>query len=219
MEPPTNGSKSLTRTIVRAILTHVKLAKGARTRAAILDQAIQLASVVGLDGLSIGALAERMQLSKSGLYAHFGSKDEMQLAILRRGMEQFQEVVLADALERPRGVDTIRALFDGWLRWSHERLDGGCLFVTASVEFDDRPGPVRDHLVEQYRQWYVLLVGAAQRAVADGDFRADFDCEQFAQDFNAILLAFNQKDRLFHDPEAECRARRALARLFENGRP
>jgi AcrR family transcriptional regulator len=196
----------------------VKVAKGDRTRTAIIEQAIQLASVVGLDGLSIGQLAERMHLSKSGLFAHFGSKGALQLAILETGFARFQQLVVADALGLPRGVAMIRALFDGWLRWSHERLDGGCLFVTASVEFDDRPGPVREVLVGAYRQWYAVLGNAAKRAIADGDFRPDLDCAQFVHDINGIMLGFNQADRLFHDPDAERRAHRALERLLADAK-
>ncbi len=192
----------------------MKLAKGDRTRGLILEQAIQMASVVGLDALSIGDLAERMQLSKSGLYAHFGSKEALQIAILRRGIRTFSEVVVADAQRRRRGVDVLRALFRGWVRWSHDKLDGGCLFVTAAVEFDDRPGPVRDELVAAYRQWYAIIEDAARRAVADGDFRKHLDCEQFAHDFHAITLGYNHADRLFHDPKAERRARHALDRLL-----
>jgi AcrR family transcriptional regulator len=192
----------------------VKFAKGDRTRAAILEQAIQLASVVGLDGLSIGDLAERMGLSKSGLFAHFGSKDALQLAILKSGFQRFGEMVVADAQRLPRGVDTIRALFDGWLRWSHDRLDGGCLFVTASVEFDDRPGPVREFLVEAYGRWFGLFAEAARRAIGEGDFRADLDCDQFAYDVNGVMLGFNLTDRLFAAPDAERRAHRALERIM-----
>jgi AcrR family transcriptional regulator len=194
----------------------VKLPKGDRTRAAILEQAIQLASVVGLQGLSIGDLAERLHLSKSGLFAHFGSKDALQLAILKSGFERFGEMVVADAQRLPRGVETIQALFDGWLQWTHDRLDGGCLFVTASVEFDDRPGPVREFLVEAYGRWFGLFAQAAKRAIRDGDVRSDLDCAQFAHDINAIMLGFNLADRLFNDPEAERRARRALGRLLKH---
>jgi AcrR family transcriptional regulator len=208
--------RSLTKKHVRAILSPVKLAKGVRTRTAILEQAIQLASVVGLDGLSLGDLAARMHLSKSGLYAHFGSKDALQLAILREGTDRFRDIVVADALRRPTGADTIRAVFDGWLRWAHDRLAGGCLFVTASVEFDDRPGPVRDALVDLYGQFLGIVSAAARRAAAAGQFRRDLDLAQFTHDFNAILLGFNHADRLFHDPDAERHARHALERLLKD---
>ena len=196
----------------------VKLAKGDHTRGLILDQAIQMASVVGLDGLTLGDLAARLQLSKSGLFAHFGSKEALQLATLRRGIRTFGAIVIADAQERRRGIDTLRALFRGWVRWSHDKLDGGCLFVTAAVEFDDRPGPVRDYLVAEYRRWFAIIEAAAERAVADGDFRRNLDCAQFAHDFHAITLGFNHADRLFHDPKAERRARHALDRLLKDAK-
>ena len=195
-----------------------RLAKSGRTRAAILEQAIQLASVVGLDGLSIGALAQRMHLSKSGLFAHFGSKDALQLAIIETGFLRFAELVIGPAQRRPRGVETLWALFDGWVRWSHERLDGGCLFVTASVEFDDRPGPVREYLVEAYRQFHAVIGAAVQRAATEGDMRADVDVPQFINDFNGVMLGYNLADRLFHDPDAERRAHRALERLLEDAK-
>ncbi len=194
----------------------VKFAKGERTRAAILEQAIQMASVVGLDGLSIGDLAGRMGLSKSGLFAHFGSKDALQLAILKTGFARFGELVIQPAQQRPRGVATLWALFDGWVRWSHDRLDGGCLFVTASVEFDDRPGPVREFLVAAYGQFHAVIASALRRAVADGDVRADIDVPQFINDFDGVMLGFNLADRLFHDPDAERRAHGALERLLEH---
>lgn len=197
----------------------MKFPKGDRTRSAILDQAIQLASVVGLDGLSIGGLAERMHLSKSGLFAHFGSKDALQLAIIETGFIRFAELVIGPAQQRPRGVETLWGLFDGWVHWSHERLDGGCLFVTASVEFDDRPGPVRDYLVEAYHQFHGVIAGALRRAVAEGDVRGDIDVPQFINDFNGVMLGYNLADRLFHDPDAERRAHRALERLLEDARP
>ncbi len=196
----------------------MKLAKGDRTRGLILERAIQMASVVGLDGLSIGDLAARLELSKSGLYAHFRSKEALQLAILRRGIRTFGEIVIADAQRRRRGVETLRALFRGWMHWSHDRLDGGCLFVTAAVEFDDRPGPVRDYLVTEYRRWFAVIEEAARRAIADGDFRQNLDCEQFAHDFHAITLGYNHADRLFHDPKAERRARHALDRLLKEAK-
>ena len=192
----------------------MNLAKGNRTRAAILEQAIQVASVVGLDRLSIGELAARTHLTKRGLFAHFGSKDALQLAIIETGFVRFGELVIGPAQRLPRGVETLWALFGGWVHWSHDRLDGGCLFVTASVEFDDRPGPVRDYLVEAYHQFHGVIASALRRAVADGDVRADIDVPQFINDFNGVMLGYNLADRLFHDPHAERRARRALERLL-----
>lgn len=175
-----------------------------------------MASVVGLEGLTIGNLAERLGLSKSGLFAHFGSKDALQQAIIETGVDIFTDVVVRPALARPTGVGCARALFDGWVRWSSERTAGGCLFVTAAIELDDRPGPLREQLVEVYTQWLELIGGAAMRAVDDGDFSQDLDPAQFAHDFHAILLGFNQADRLLRDPDALAKATRALERLFRD---
>ena len=166
-----------------------------------------------------GEVAAAAGVSPALVMPHFGSKDALQLAILTSGFERFGAMVVADAQRLPRGVDTVGALVDGWLSWSHDRLDGGCLFVTASVEFDDRPGPVREFLVAAYGKWYAMFADAARRAIGDGDFRADLDCEQFAHEVNGVMLAFNLADRLFHDPDAERRAQRALERLLEDAKP
>lgn len=190
--------------------------KGQQTRQSILDEALQLASVVGLDGLSIGSLAGRLGLSKSGLYAHFKSKDALQLAILERGVEYFGEIVVTPARAGTDPVEVIRGLFEGWLEWSAHRLAGGCLFVTAAVEYDDRPGPVRDYLVAVHGRWIEMVADTAERAIASGSFRADLDVRQFAYDFNAALLAFNQARRLLGDPNAETKAHRALERLLRD---
>lgn len=190
--------------------------RGDRTRQAILEEALQLATVVGLHGLTIGTLATRMEISKSGLFAHFGSKEALQRAVVGTGAERFIARVINPALLLPSGVASTRALFDGWIHWSSEEMAGGCLFITAAVEFDDRPGPVRDQLVELHHQWLEVIGGAAARAKASGDFRADLDVAQFAHDFHAVLLGYNQARRLVNDPDAETKAERAFQRLLRD---
>ncbi len=190
--------------------------KGTLTRQAILEEALQLASVVGLDGLTIGTLAKRLDLSKSGLFAHFGSKEALQKAIVETGSEQFIAIVVQPALATPSPVESLRKLFDAWLEWSTEQMAGGCLFVTAAVEFDDRPGPIRDQVVAIQRRWLDLIADRARRAAASGELRSDLDPEQFAYDFGSILLGFNQARRLLRDPKAETRARRAFERLLRD---
>jgi AcrR family transcriptional regulator len=190
--------------------------RGDRTRQAILEEALQLATVVGLHGLTIGTLAGRLGISKSGLFAHFGSKEALQQAVIETGVDHFMAEVIHPALLLPSGVAAARALFDGWIHWSNDAMAGGCLFITAAVEFDDRPGPVRDQLVELHHQWLEVVGGAAARAKASGDFRADLDEAQFAHDFHAILLGFNQARRLVNDPDAKTKAERALQRLLRD---
>lgn len=188
--------------------------KGEATRQAILEEALQLASVVGLHGLTIGSLAEKLQLSKSGLFRHFGSKEALQQAVIETGVEHFMELVIRPAMGMNSGLEALRAVFDGWIDWSARRMAGGCLFVTAAVEFDDRPGPVRDQVVALQTEWLGFIAATARRAMTADELRRDLDSEQFAHDFNAILLGFNQVRRLLQDPNAEVRTRRAFDRLL-----
>ena len=126
--------------------------KGERTRAAILDHALAAASERGLEGLSIGGLAKEAGLSKSGLFAHFSSKENLQIQVLETAVHRFVETVISPALRERRGIPRIRALFDNWLGWDRDAgLPGGCIFISTANELDDRPGPVRDRLVAYQR--------------------------------------------------------------------
>lgn len=193
--------------------------KGERTRGAILDAALRVASERGLEGLTIGQLADTLDLSKSGLFAHFASKEGLQIATLDRAAERFAEVVVRPALGAPGGEPRVRALFDRWLEWPRRvRQPGGCVFVAAAAELDDRPGAARDRLVELQRQWLGVLAGAAQRAQAAGHFRADLDPDQFAFEMHGIGLAWHHAARLLRDPRAIERARAAFERLVADAR-
>jgi AcrR family transcriptional regulator len=185
--------------------------KGDLTRQAILDRATGLASTVGLEGLTIGALATDLRLSKSGLFAHFHSKESLQLQVLEHGAAAFVTRVIRPALAEPRGAPRMRALFERWLDWAQSSpLPGGCLFVQASVELDDRPGPVRDRLVEFQRQWFAVIVTSMELGIRAGAFHNIADPEQFAQDLYGVMLAYHHASRLLRDPRAEARARRAF---------
>jgi AcrR family transcriptional regulator len=191
------------------------MGKGADTRDRILDQAVRIASRDGLEGLTIGMLSSELSLSKSGLFAHFGSKDELQLQVLQAAVARFNETVARPALTAARGEPRIRAFFDNWLAWANDpEMPGGCIFVAASVELDDRPGPQRDVLAKAYGDRIAFLAKAARMAVEAGHFRADLDCEQFAFDIDCIALGFHYAKRLLHDPRAEQRARFAFERLL-----
>jgi AcrR family transcriptional regulator len=189
------------------------MGKGAQTRAAILDEAVQVASRDGFGGLSIGRLAEQAEMSKSGLFAHFRSKEQLQLQTLERARDRFVDVVVRPALGAERGVARLRALFDAWLRWTQESLQGGCIFVAASAELDDRPGPLRDALVQNERDWLELIATVAGTAVSEGQFRADLDLDQFAYEVHGVMLAHHHASRLLRDERAEQRTRRAFESL------
>ncbi|MBZ4419687.1 TetR/AcrR family transcriptional regulator [Myxococcus sp. RHSTA-1-4] len=193
--------------------------KGELTHQTILERAVRLASRVGLEGLSIGGLAEELNLSKSGLFAHFKSKAVLQVQVLETATALFTERVIRPALTKPRGEPRVRALFEGWLAWDKDQLlEGGCIFVAASVELDDSPGPARDKLVQTQRDWLDVLAQAARIAVAEGHFREDVDVEQFAHDEYAVMLGFHHAKRLMRDPQAETRARRAFEALLAAAR-
>lgn len=191
--------------------------KGARTKGAILDRATGLASQVGLTGLTIGVLADDLNLSKSGLFAHFRSKEALQIEVLNHAAERFSEIVVRPALREPRGAPRIRALFERWLTWEHEAaLPGGCVFVAANAELDDRPGPVRERLVELQRAWVGAIAISFAKGVEAEVFRRDIDPAQLAQDLYGIMLSYHLHTRLLGDAGAEARARRAFDRLLED---
>jgi AcrR family transcriptional regulator len=195
------------------------MGKGEETRQAILGQAAQVASRMGLGGLTIGALAEELHLSKSGLFAHFQSKEALQVQTLQFAARLFVERVVRPALKAPRGEPRLRALFEGWVEWARaDVLQGGCLFVAAATELDDREGPVRDELVRQQREWLDLVANVARTGVTEDHFRADLDVEQLAHDLYGVMLAFHHARRLLRDPRAEGRARRAFEALLAAAR-
>ena len=195
-----------------------KTSKGEATRAAALDQAADLASRIGLQALSIGSLADELGMSKSGLFAHFGSKEALQVQTLERAADAFTEIVVRPALSIAPGEPRVRALFDGWMDWERARAMKGCIFIQSSAEFDDQPGAVRDTLERQQRQWLEFLAGAANRAVTVGHFRADLDCDQFAFEFYALLIGYGHSHRMMRDPAARDRLKVGFERLVSSAR-
>jgi AcrR family transcriptional regulator len=190
------------------------VSKGEATREAILDAAGRLARHVGLGGMTIGTLAAETELSKSGLYAHFRSKEALQLAVLDHTRARFVAEVVAPALTAPRGEPRVRAVFENWLKWDAQ--PGGCLFVAASSELDDQPGPARDRLVRNQRDWLDTLAEVFRTGVGEGQF--DGDPDQFAFDLDGVLLSCHMSSRLLGDGSAEARARRAFESLLASVR-
>ena len=194
--------------------------KGEATRERILESALELASTEGLTGLSIGRLADRTSMSKSGLFAHFGSKEGLQLDVLELATAKFRETVFTPALRADRGEPRLRALFTHWLDWTdHHARPGGCLFTAAAAELDDQPGPAREALVEMQREWTDTLARAVRIAIEERHFRADVDPHLFAFQLHAIVLGYHHARRLLQDPQAGRRAREAFEALLISAHP
>lgn len=193
------------------------MGKGEQTRSTVVEMALGLASIHGLHGLSIGDLANRTGLSKSGLFAHFGSKEHLQQAVLEVAAERFVDQVVRPALKVPRGLTRLRALFDNWLEWlkGYERTGtGGCPILGAAFELDDQAGPLRDMLVRQQSEWIASLERMVDGAKLTGEVRADIDSAQVAFELQGIALSSHFAAHLVRDPLAEPRARAAFEGLL-----
>jgi AcrR family transcriptional regulator len=189
--------------------------KGERTRATILDEALKIVSKSGLDGLTIGTLAEATGLSKSGLFAHFGSREELLLAVLAHGQVEFTAVVFKPAIDHPRGTPRLRAMFINWLDWTESaELPGGCPMIGGATEFDDKPGPVRDMLASGQRTWIETLKRGVRQAVEEGQMVSDTDPEQIAFEMFGIALVVHHHRRLLGYQKARARALSALEAIF-----
>jgi AcrR family transcriptional regulator len=190
--------------------------KGELTRQAILDVAVRMARYSGLSGLTIGSLAAAADMSKSGVYAHFKSKEALQLACMERNAEQFIDEVIRPALAKPRGITRLQAVMEHWMQWyAHP---GGCLFLAAAAEFDDLPGPIHDLMVTQQRDMLDSLARIAATAVEQGELPEDTDVFQMAQEVFGILLSYNWMSRILSYPDAADRAWAAFHRLIDSHR-
>lgn len=190
--------------------------KGEATRQAILERAFELASVIGVSGVTIGRLAEETGLSKSGLFAHFGSKEALDVAVVEEASRQFVQEVMVPALRQPRGEPRVRALFENWCTWGQR--PGGCFFVGASTELDDRPGPPREALVRACKDWIDELAKAASIAIREGHFHPSTDPDQFAFEEHGMMLSFHQAHRFLADPKALSRLEKAFDHLLARAR-
>ncbi len=189
------------------------------TRERLLERGHALASETGFQGLTLGRLARDVGISKAGIYAHFDSRDHLLREVLARAVEQFVEGRVEPALREPPGEPRLRALFEAWLGWTRaEHVPGGCLFVSAAVELDDRPGPLRDDLVGARRRWLETLREAADRARVEGHFREDLDPGQLVFELQSIVLGFHHFRRLLRSDRAEARARYAFESLMRRAR-
>jgi AcrR family transcriptional regulator len=195
------------------------LKKGDATREAIIGRALQMAGEVGLEQISLGVLASSLDLSKSGLFAHFKSKEALQVAVFDEAVERFAQRVIVPALGAPRGEPRVRALFTKKLDWIQDSGFGqGCFFEALTHEFDDRPGVIRDRLVQSQRDLQGVFAKAVRLAISERHFAASVDPEQFAFEVEGIGAAFQRALKLLGDRNARDRAERAFDRLVADAR-
>lgn len=192
------------------------MGKGEETKSMILDRAVQIASVHGLEGLTIGTLAEELGMSKSGLFAKFSSKENLQIDVLRKGSELFRRFVLYPTFKTKPGIARIRNAFFSWLMWSNRSdLPGGCLFLASSSEFDDKPGVVRDHLRKIQLSWHSSLKQFLEEAKQKGELDSKTNVEQMVQEIWGLVLSFHFYNRLLEDKQAEKRTKQCFNELIK----
>ena len=185
--------------------------KGQQTKAAIVEAALGLATQIGLEGLSIGALAEVMHMSKSGVFAHFGSREELQISVVREYHARFEEEVFFPALHQPRGLPRLHAMFDSWMNRTSVEIDSGCIYISGAVEFDDRPGPVRDALADSVQIWLAAMHRAVVQATQSGQFEPHTDAHQVVFEIHGLILALHYEARFLRTPGSIARAKTAFA--------
>jgi AcrR family transcriptional regulator len=206
------------RAILHSVMT-LELTKASLTRAAIVDAGIAMAQEAGLESLTIGTVAEKAGLSKSGVFSRVGSREELQVAVLQEYARRMTERALLPALRAPRGLPRLQAIFAGWLDWVRdEKVGSSCLFISGSVEYDDRPGPVRDAVFAGLAEWRRQLARTVRQSVDEGHLRPDVDPEQVAFELMSIILGVHNDIRLFRDGRAFGRARTAFDRLIADAR-
>ncbi len=182
------------------------LHKGQQTKAAIVDAALGLATQIGVEGLSIGALAEVTRMSKSGVFAHFGSREELQISVIREYHARFEEEVFYPALKAARGLPRLRAMFANWMQRTSVEIDSGCIYISGAVEFDDRPGPVRDSLASSVMTWHGAMKRTITMAKALGELQADVDEDQLLFEIHGLILALHYEARFLKNPGSIARA-------------
>jgi AcrR family transcriptional regulator len=191
------------------------LQKGQQTKAAIVDAALGLATQIGLEGLSIGALAEVTQMSKSGVFAHFGSREELQISVIREYHNRFEEEVFYPALAEARGLPRLRAMFANWMKRTSIEIDSGCIYISGAVEFDDRPGPVRDALAHSVQTWHAAMKRAITVSKEEGHLAAATDEEQMLFEIHGLILALHYEARFLKNPGSIARANAGFENILQ----
>jgi AcrR family transcriptional regulator len=190
--------------------------KGELTRAAILDVALDLASRDGLEGLTIGLLADKMNMSKSGVFAHFGSREDLQMEVLKLYHHRFEQEVFFPSMKETRGIERLRSMFARWVKRVSVEIALGCIYISGAVEYDDRPGPIREELVSMVKAWQGALLRCVRQAIDTGDLKADSDAQQLVYEMYGLILALHHDARFLRMPGSVDRARIGFERLMEN---
>jgi AcrR family transcriptional regulator len=189
--------------------------KGQQTKAAIIDTALNMAMHIGLEGLSIGALAQALGMSKSGVFAHFGSREELQISVVLEYHRRFEQEVFFPAIRVQRGLPRLRALFANWMKRTSIELDSGCIYISGAIEFDERIGPVRDSLVESVSTWHAALRRAIVQCKESGDLRADTDASQMLFEVHGLILVLHYEARFMRLPDSLPRAQRGFDNILQ----
>ena len=188
--------------------------KGQQTKTAIVDVALSLATQMGLEGLTIGAVAEMAGMSKSGVFAHFGSREELQISVIREYHHRFEQEVFYPVLLLARGLPRLRALFANWMQRTSAEIDSGCLYISGAAEFDDRPGPVRDALASSVQTWMAAVHRAVRIAVEQGDLAQQTDAAQMAFEIHGLILACHYEARFLKSKTALGLAQRSFEHIL-----
>jgi len=188
--------------------------KGQQTKAAIVDAALGLATQIGLEGLSIGALAEVMQMSKSGVFAHFGSREELQISVIREYHQRFESEVFFPSMQHPRGLPRLQALFQNWMQRTSAEIDSGCLYISGAAEFDDRPGPVRDALASSVKTWLAAVHRAVVQAKDEAHLSKDTDAAQMVFEIHGLILALHYEARFLKSAKSLGRAKQGFEQIL-----
>ena len=189
--------------------------KGEKTKAVIVDAALGLATQIGLEGLSIGALAEVTGMSKSGVFAHFGSREELQISVVREYHSRFEAEVFFPAMETTRGLPRLQALFANWMKRTSVEIDSGCIYISGAVEFDDRPGPVRDAIASSVRTWLAAMDRAVRQAQELSQLSEQADPSQILFEIHGLILALHYEARFLKSPGSIERAVKGFNSILE----
>ncbi len=188
--------------------------KGQQTKSAIVDAALGLATQIGIEGLSIGAVAEVMQMSKSGVFAHFGSREELQISVIREYHHRFESEVFYPAMQEARGLPRLQALFANWMKRTSAEIDSGCLYISGAAEFDDRPGPVRDALASSVKTWLSAVHRAVVQARDEHHLNKNMDASQMVFEIHGLILALHYEARFLKSAKSFNRAKHGFEQIL-----